>query len=386
MAVLVVSGALANKPLNGGEAWVRLNYVLGFRKLGFDVYFVEQIQPEVCVDKSGEPVPFECSENLSHFKRIVQEFGLTGKVALLCPGHGNYGLSDHELLDVAASSSLLVNISGHLNHEPLKSSFGLKAYIDLDPGFTQFWYDEGNPGARLAGHDFYFTVGENIGAPGCAIPTGDIQWRPTRPPVVLHYWPACEEGESDRFTTIASWRGPFGPVSHAGRTYGSKVRQFRKYVHIPTLAEGTFEIALDIHPNDHRDLDLLCDNSWRVVNPKVVAHDPQTFQKYVQSSAAEFSVAQEVYVATGSGWFSDRTVRYLASGKPVLIEDTGFSRNYPVGEGLVAFSSTDSALCGAHRITRNYSEHAMAAREIAETYFDSHIVLTKLIDDVGLCA
>jgi hypothetical protein len=387
MTVLVVSGALANKPLNGGEAWVRLNYILGFRKLGFDVYFIEEIQPEICRDEFGQPSSFESSVNLSYFKEVTETFGLAGRTALLCgaDGHG-YGLCGNELLDVCASACLLLNISGHLSQRELKDSFKLKAYIDLDPGFTQFWHADGNLGARLHGHDYYFTVGENLGTDGCTIPTDGIRWRPTRPPAVLDYWPARSDGEPNRFTTIASWRGPFGPISHGGKTYGSKVHQFRKYAQVPTCADGTFEIALDIHPDDHRDLDLLCRNSWRIVDPKVVAHEPDAFRRYVQTSAAEFSVAQEMYVATGSGWFSDRTVRYLASGKPALVENTGFSRNYPVGDGLIGFSSMEDAITGARRITANYPAHAAAARQLAESYFDSDIVLTQLLDEAGLCA
>lgn len=393
MTILLVSGALANRPFNGGGAWVRLSWVLGLRKLGFRVYFVEQIGPETCVNAAGETAAFEDCLNLAYFKQVVDQLDLSGSAALLyANGEQSHGLSRAELLDLAEDAALLVNISGHLTWEPLLRRLRRKAYIDLDPGFTQLWHASGNAGPRLEGHDFYFSVGENIGTPGCPIPTRGIRWRPIRQPVVLEHWPVCpplptresaEEAEPVRFTTIASWRGPFGPVHHGGRTYGLKVHEFRKFVELPERGPGLFEIALAIHPADGEDLGLLRHHGWQVVDPRAVAPDPAAFRHYVQASGAELSVAQGIYVETGSGWFSDRTVRYLASGKPALVQDTGFSRNLPVGEGLLAFSTLQEAIAGVERIAADYEHHCRAARKLAEMFFDSERVLGKLIEEIG---
>ena len=257
-----------------------------------------------------------------------------------------------------------------------------RIYIDLDPGYTQFWHAAGNPGPRLEGHNFYYTVGENIGRPGCSIPTGGISWRPIRQPVVLEHWPACAPGDVRLFSTIASWRGPYGPAQHAGTTYGLKAHEFRKFVELPRRVDQRFEIALDIDPADERDLVALRDHGWHVVDPGVVASGPVGFREYVQASGAEFSVAQGIYVETQSGWFSDRTVRYLASGRPALVQDTGFGRKYPLGEGLVAFRTMDEAVTGARQIAGDYKNHCRAARAIAENYFDSGRVLGQLVDEV----
>lgn len=385
MTTVIVSGAIANKYRNGGEAWVRLSWALGLKKLGFDVYFVEQIAPASCVDSAGAATAFDDCENLAYFKRIAEQFGLSGSAALIyANGEQIHGMTYVELLDLAAAADLLVNISGHLSLELLMRRLRRKAYIDLDPGFTQFWHAAGNAGPRLAGHDFYFTVGENIGTPICSIPTGDIRWRPTRQPVVLEDWPVSGEGASDRFTTVASWRGPYGPVQHGGHTFGLKVHEWRKFVELPERAPQAFEIALDIHPADQKDLNLLCGHGWRIVDPRATAPDPAAFRRYIQTSGVEFSVAQGIYVETESGWFSDRTVRYLASGKPVLVQDTGFSRNYPVGQGLVPFSTLEQAIDGAERIARDYEGHCQAARALAEAYFDSNTVLGQLVEEVGL--
>jgi hypothetical protein len=385
MTIIVVSGAIANKHLNGGATWTRLSWALGFRKLGFRVYFVEQISPESCVDASGTLAQFAESANLAYFKQVVETFGLSGTAALIYErGEQVYGMTSAELFDLAAAADLLVNISGHLALAPLMRRFRRKVYVDLDPGFTQFWHAAGNAGARLAGHDVYFSVGENIGTPSCSIPTGDIPWRRTRQPVVLEDWPVSNASAPGRFTTVASWRGSYGPPQYGGKTFGLKAHEFRKFVELPERADQTFEIALDIHPADERDLTALCRHGWRIVSSRKAAPDPALFRRYVQASGAEFSVAQGIYVQTRSGWFSDRTTRYLASGKPALVQDTGFSHRYPVGQGLVAFRTLEQAIDGARRIARDYGEHCRAARALAEAYFDSDKVLGQLVEEVSL--
>jgi hypothetical protein len=315
----------------------------------------------------------------------MRQYGLASSAALVYEdGEQIHGAAKPELMEVAGAADLLVNISGHLTWEPLKSRIRRKVYIDEDPGYTQLWHAAGNAGSRLDGHDFYFTVGENIGTPSCSVPTAGIPWRPVRRPLVLEEWPVCCAGRRDRFTTVASWRGSYGPVRHGDETFGQKVHEFRKYVELPAQVPATFEIALDINPADGKDLDLLRRHGWQIEDPRAVVPDPPAFRRYVQSSAAEFSVAQGIYVQTESGWFSDRTVRYLASGKPALVQDTGFSRNYPVGEGLLAFRTVEQAVEGATRILGDYERHCQAARALAETYFDSDKVLGRLLEEIGV--
>ena len=385
MGTLVVSGAIANKHLNGGEAWVRLSWILGLRRLGFDVWFVEQIGADSCVDAAGEPAPFAESENRRYFDQVVDRFGLGGRASLLYEGgRESSGVPLAELLPVAEEAELLVNISGHLDLEPLMSRLRRKAYVDLDPGFTQFWQADGIGGARLEGHDSYFTVGENIGRPGCEIPTCGLDWRPVRPPAVLEEWPVAADGAADRFTTIGAWRGAFGQVEFGGRTYSLKVHEFRKVIELPRRAPQRFEIALDIHAGDQRDRDALEANGWTLVDPRKTVPGPVEFRDYVAGSGAEFSVAQGIYVETNSGWFSDRTVRYLAAGRPALVQDTGFSANLPVGEGLLAFSDLEEAVAGAERIASDYDAHRRAARAIAEAHFDSDTVLPRFLEEAGV--
>jgi hypothetical protein len=203
--------------------------------------------------------------------------------------------------------------------------------------------------------------------------------------VVLDDWPVTR-GSRDLATTIAAWRGPFGPLEHNGHRHGTKAHEFRRFVGLPAHCALRFEVALEIDPADDADRDLLASNGWRIVDPQDVAGEPDAFREYVQRSGAEFSAAKEMYVRTRSGWFSDRSVRYLASGKPVLVQDTGFSRNLPTGEGLIAFTTLDDAAEGAASIAARYDEHAGAARRIAEEHFDSDVVLGRMLDDIGIAS
>jgi hypothetical protein len=387
MSLIVVSGVLANKPGNGGAAWTRLSWVLGLKRLGCDVYFIEQIAPGTCADASGARCELDQSVNLAYFRHVTERFGLRGTSALVSEDDGRaIGLSATELVHVADAADLLVNISGHLTLETLKPRFRKRVFIDQDPGYTQFWHVDALAEDRLRDHNFYFTVGENIGTPDCAIPTGDIEWRPIRQPVVLDEWPASTHESPMRFTTVASWRGPYGRVTHNGVQFGLKAHEFRRFVTLPKLTGHHFEIALEVDPADRQDVESLQTNAWRIVDPKSVAGDPFKFRSYIQESSAECSVAQGIYVETRSGWFSDRTVRYLASGKPALVQETGFGRNYPTGRGLVPFRTLEEAARGADLIMRDYEVHSRAARTIAEEFFDSDKVLASLLGNVGVAS
>lgn len=385
MTTAIVCSAIANKPLNGGNAWVILSWLRGLQRLGFHVYFIEQINRRNCVDAEGNLTCLENSINIAYFKRIMAEFGMASSAALICEdGNCAYGLAYADLLDVAAGADLLVNISGHLTLEPIKRLIHKRLYLDLDPAFTQFWHASGIKGARLEGHDYYFTIGENVGTSACSIPLGDIQWRRVRQPVVLEDWPVFNGSGSRPFTSVASWRGPYGAVKYGGRTFGLKAHEFRKFIELPQRVSQSFELALDIHPADGKDIGALRQHGWRLTDPRTVASDPAAFRHYIQGSGAEFSAAQGVYVETASGWFSDRTVRYLASGKPALVQDTGFSRNYPVGNGLLPFRTLDEAIEGAESIAGDYARHSRSARALAEEYFDSDKVLGRLLEEIDL--
>jgi len=365
--VVVVAGALANKPHNGGGVWERLSWVVGLRRLGFESFFIEQATPAADVD---------------WFLEEIAAAGLADMATLIAAdGKTTVGLPWDDLLDLTSSADLLINLSGNLTLDSLLRRIRRKAYVDVDPGFTQFWHTDPNTSFELLPHDTYFTIGANVGRPGCPVPTCGIDWRHTRQPVVMDDWPDAQPIEPGRFTTVASWRGPFGPIIHNGRTLGLKVHEFRRFSELPQRLPFEFEIALDIQPADAADRAALVANGWQLVDPLNVAGSGGRFREYVQQSPAEFSVAQGVYVATQCGWFSDRTVRYLASGSPALVQNTGFDNWLPEGEGVVAFRTPDEAAAGAERIVADYARHAKAARRLARDYFDSDKVIARFLQD-----
>ena len=383
--LVIVGGVIANKYLNGGAVWTRLNWVLGMRKLGFDVVFMEQIHQDNCLDDQGRVTSFEHSVNLAYFRKVMQEFGLSESAMLIYQdGQECYGKSFQEIGELASDADLLINITGHLHLPEIMESRAHKVYIDLDPGYTQLWHQAGMLGAHFLAHDQYFTIAEAIGRSECSIPVGDIPWQTTCQPVVLDLWPVSERGDPERFTTIASWRDDYGTLKHQGQRLGVKAHEFRRFIKFPDLVDQTCEIALSLYAEDQADLDLLRKHGWQVKDPAQIVPNPVAFREYIQTSGAEFSVAKEMYTKTRGGWFSDRTVRYLASGKPALVQDTGFSHRYPVGEGLLAFDSMNSALMGAREISRNYMAHCRAARQLAEDFFDSDQVLGNLVERIGI--
>jgi hypothetical protein len=286
------------------------------------------------------------------------------------------------VLDEAGRAAIVLNVNGFFADEEVLSRAAMRVFLDIDPGFMHMWRALGLHDA-FTGHDAYVTIGESVGSPECTIPTGGIDWLTTPQPVVLEHWPRAE-GAGRGFTSVGSWRGPFGPVEYEGEIYGLRVHEFRRFAELPRLVAAPFEIALDIDEADERDVELLRAGGWALRDPREVASDPWTYRDYVQSSSAELMVAKNMYVRSRSGWFSDRSICYLASGRPVLAQDTGFTRHHPAGEGLLAFSTLEEAVEGAGRIAGDYEAHARAARALAEERFESGRVLRKLLEGLGV--
>lgn len=379
---IVVAGSLAQKPRQGGHSWVFLQYLLGFRQLGWDVLFVDRLDPALCVDNAGQSCPPEASVNVRFMLDLMERFGFRDSFSLLLgDDRSAIGLPRAEVVERTRRSALLLNVMGFLDDEEVLGAAPKRVFLDIDPGFGQMWHALGLADP-FRGHDAFVTIGENIGRPECAIPTCGLDWITTPQPVVLDHWPV--RGGGGRFTSVASWRGAYGPVEYGGTTYGLRVHELRRFVTLPRLTGQPFELALDIHPADTNDLTLLGAHGWSLVDPKAVAGDPCSYRAYIQQSRAELMVAKQMYVRANSGWFSDRSICYLASGKPVLAQETGFSRQYPTGEGLLTFTILDEAVAGVENLSSDYDRHATAARSIAEAHFDSDLVLDRLLRKLGV--
>ena len=382
---VVYSGALAQQPANGGLAWFHLQFLLGLRRLGCDVLFVDRVGPEMCRDAAGRPCGLAESVNLRFFRAVVRQFGLEGNSALIYDrGREVVGAPLGRVREFAASADFVLNVMGYLDDESILGRARRRVFLDIDPGFGQMWRELGLHDA-FRGHDAFVTVGLNVGRAGCDVPTCGLDWVTTPQPVVLDLWPeAGPPPAGAAFTAVGAWRGPNGPVEYRGRTYGLRVHEFRRFVEVPAACPGTrFELALDIHPADANDADRLRQNGWHVVAPAAVAGTPDAYRDYVAASKAEFMVPKQMYVATHSGLLSDRSAYYLASGRPVLARDTGFSHHYPTGDGLLAFATPEEAAAGVERINADYERHCRAARELAAEFFDSDKVLARLLDRLG---
>lgn len=378
---VLVSGRMAGAPRQGGAAWAVLQYVLGLRRLGHEVYFMEPI-PEAALQPAG--LPLAASEQASCMERIAESFALEGKAALLVPEtRQTVGLPYRELVAVAERADLVVNLSGCLRDEEILGRVPIRLYLDLDPGFTQLWHRSGGLDVGLDGHTHFATVGLALGDPTCPVPTCGREWVGTLQPVVLEEWPAAGPVERRAFTSVANWRS-YGSIEHKGVFYGQKAHAFRELADLPSRAHARFELALAIHPDETEDLALLRRGGWGVVDPLEAAGTPERYRAFVAGSKAEIGVAKSGYVAARCGWFSDRSACYLASGRPVVAQDTGFAPFLPTGVGLLVFQDRDEAVVAVEEVERDYDLHAAAARRIAEEHFASDRVLGALLGRVGL--
>jgi hypothetical protein len=250
---IIIAGSVAQRPWQGGLTWVFLQYVLGFRRLGFDVVFVDRLEPEMCIDAAGSPTSFRSSQNLRYFGDVMERFALAGRWSLLFDGGRDVaGLARREVVELARRSVLMLNVMGYLEDDDVLAAAPLRVFLDIDPGFGQMWTDLGL--ARpFDGHDRHVTVGGRVGDDGCGIPTCGLDWIRILPPVELSEWPVSAGGGGKRFTSVVSWRGLFGPIEYEGRTYGLRVHELRRFAELPRRTSASFELALDIDDADIAD-------------------------------------------------------------------------------------------------------------------------------------
>ncbi len=377
---IVVSGMIAADPHQGGASWAVLQYLLGFRQLGHDVYFIEPI-PAESLQPAGVSLPE--SANATYFRQVAADFGQEQSAAIVLAGtRQTVGSSYDELHSICRRADLLVNISGMLTDAELIGRIPVRVYLDLDPAFVQMWHAIQGINMRFDGHTHFVTVGLEIGITDCRVPTAGRHWLTTLQPLVLSYWPMADAIVHDGLTTVGNWRG-YGSIEHVGVLYGQKAHSMRPFMALPTLTRERLMPALSIHPHETKDLEALAANGWRLLDPAEVARSPAAYRSFIQGSKAEFGIAKSGYVASRCGWFSDRSVCYLVSGRPVLAQDTGFREHLPTGVGLLAFETIDDVLAGIDAINGDYENHRRAARAIAEEYFDSDIVLTRLLEKIG---
>jgi hypothetical protein len=369
VARVVVSGYIVRYPV-AGNVWAHFQYVLGLHRLGHEVWFVEDSDDDDCFDPVGNEMTDDASYGIEVLRGLCESFEIGEQWAYRDIGRRWHGLGGEAVAEVFADADLLLDVGG-TSRLPEFALARRRAYVDMDPVFTQL----GAFGAhwRLDDYDVLFTYGANTQQ----LPSDGRRWLPLRPPVVADVWDAPAGGDG-AWTTVAHWSA-YGAVRVGEETYGQKDVEFRRFAPLARLVPYPLEIAVDAD-----DADELRTAGWRLVDPLPVSRDPWSYRDYVWGSRGEFTVAKNAYVKTRSGWFSDRTATYLASGRPAVVQDTGLNGALAGGEGLLLYRTLDEAASALALVESDYEGHCAAARALAAEYFDAGRVLTRLLDECGV--
>lgn len=378
---VALAGMVAAEPHRPGATWTVLQYVWGFAALGVEVHLVEELPAPVrseMVPESG--VPLACSERARWFREVTAAPLPVASATLVDTSTAEtVGLDGPDLVQVLRTCDLFVNLAGVVRAPMLLERPLRRAYVDLDPMFTQVWAVQGFH-AGIDAHEVCFTVGLNVGRDDCAAPTLGREWLPTLPPVDLTRWPHRPRARGAPWTTVGHWRS-YGPVEWQGRRYGQKAHAFRAVRTLPSLTAARLEPALDIDPGDAADRELLLEHGWRVTDAARI-RTLRAYERFVAESAGEIAIPKHGYVAARTGWVSDRSVCYLASGRPVVALDTGLAPHLPVGEGLLVADDADGLADALDRVAADPERHELAARRLAAECFSADRVCSSLLQRV----
>ncbi len=378
---IIVSGLIAQYPL-GGVTWDYFQYVLGLHQLGHDVYYIEDTGQWPYVP-SEDGLVKGCEFNVDYLSRLFERHGMGDRWAYCFAWkRAWHGMSDSKRREVIESADLLINVSGTLENPELYRGRGCMAYIDSDPTFTQVKLAKGYDYFRklVDMHDVTFSFGEVIGLDTPETPPTGHDWKPTRQPIVLSEWPVGDQHRGV-YTTVMNWSA-YKLVEYDGRSFGQKDVEFKNFYDFPSrIGSARVELAANAGKGRRLPRELLRHRGWTLVDPSIVCPDMDSYREYITTSKGEWSVAKNGYVAGQSGWFSCRSACYLAAGRPVIVQDTGFPRVLPVGMGLLCFRDAAQAVEAIQAVEADYDAHREAARAIAEDYFDSGRVLTDLIEN-----
>jgi hypothetical protein len=368
-----------------GVSYQFLHYLIGLQALGYDVYYVEESGGKWVYDPDLNDISGDPTGNLARVVPVLEAHGLGERWSYTGPDGRAYGLSGHRLGEVFRNADALLNVTASQQIEDRWLSIPRRIYIESDPFPAQVKAAGGDAFTQqmLAAHDAHFTFGENVGTDRCDLPTAGISWLPTRQPVDVSLWfdPRLQPGP--RFTTVTTWHNKGKDLEYDGQTYyWTKDREYLRFLQLPRHRPGLFELAVGADVESEL---LLDENGWRHPwTSLAVSRDMSTYRRYIQSSLGEFTVARDQYVRPRTGWFSDRSACYLAVGRPVITQDTGFADTLPTGTGLFAFTTLDDVLAAVDAIRSDYPRHSRAARDIAEEYFSAPRVLASLMERAGL--
>jgi hypothetical protein len=381
---IVVLHLAGRYPL-GGIGWQAVHYVLGLARLGHDVYYVEDSGAHP-YDPRVKSVVEDSSYGVAFLADVMGRFGLGDRWAYVDPVTGvHHGLSRGRLAELYRDADALFNVCGATRLHEKHLRCPIRVYVETDPVFEQIRVAEGDRQAIIAlgDHTHHFTYGENLGQPDCPIPLEKFAWRTTRPPVLPDLWDTPFDPRAERFTTVATWKNAGKDIHFRGETYlWSKHVNFLKVIDLPARTSQPLEMAFQV--DDDATRDLLAGHGWRLADALAVSRDPMAYRRHIQQSRGEFTVAKDLVARTRSGWFSDRSVCYLAAGKPVVTQDTGFGKYVPAGEGLLTFDTVEEAAAALDEVNRDYAHHCREARRLAEEYFAADRILAELCRNADL--
>lgn len=375
---IVVLGYVVRGPL-AGHTWHHLQYVRGLADLGHEVWFLEDSDDYAsCYDPAQQIVTADPSYGLAYAQRVFERMGMGQRWAYYDAMQQRWhGPSGERMPAICRDADLLINVSGVNVLRPWVARIPHRVLIDTDPVFMQVDILNDGPRRQFAeSHTAFFTFGESFGLPGCTMPDDGLPWQPTRQPVLLDAWAPTPGRPDGRYTTVMLWDS-YDVREWNGRTFGMKSQEMERVLDMPARCGPRFEMALGGPTAPHNRLAAL---GWHTADPLAITCDPWDYQAYIRQSKAEFSVAKHGYVASASGWFSERSASYMALGRPVVVQDTGFSRHLPTGEGLLAFTTLDEAVAAVGEIDAHYNRHVEAARAVIESHFDARQVLARLVE------
>jgi hypothetical protein len=386
MARIVLGSYMVRYPLGGMMSWV-LQYLVGFQRLGHDVYFVEKAgYSNSCYDPCRNVMSDDCRYGAAALDSLLARFDLGNRWCFVDASGGYRGMTRESIEAVFKSADLFIDMGTHGSWLREAGDAGLRVLIDGEPGFTQMKMANAvSAGRELPQYDHYYTTGRNIGTERSSVPTVGRKWRHVFHPVVPELFemngreaPAADDEADAWYTTVMNWQS-YQPVEYEGRAYGHKDVEFDKFRELPKEAAVPLEVAVSGKDVPREELEAA---GWRVRDAHEVTVSFDSFRNYIRSSRGEFSVCKSGYVATNSGWFSDRSAAYLAAARPVVMQETGFSEHLPCGEGLFAVSSVDEAAAALDDIESDYAHHAARAREIAFEILDARKVLGRFLDEL----
>ena len=376
MRVVVAPTRVANFPDGGGHFWVYMQYVQGLVQNGCDVYWLEKLESTGNASRDAELTRV--------LGRRLADLGFDGNLLVYVeagPSHLFLNVAQAHGDAICRGADLLLDFRYDTRPEML-ALFARTALVDIDPGLLQTWMHTDQ--IVVAPHDVYFTIGETIGKEGSGIPDCGLSWRHIRPPVCLDLWPAAVAPPAAAFTTISGWSGEEWVQDGAQVFENTKRVSFLRFLDLPRRTVQPLELALDLGPGDPdaSDRQTLEQHGWRVRHARDVASTPATYRAYIQSSCGEFGVAKPFHLLRRTAWISDRTVCYLASGKPVVVQDTGESCYLPRAEGLFRVDGVDAAATALEALRAHYDQHSAAARDVASTFFDARKIAGLILDQV----